>query len=199
MSISRLSLCSFTFADGRRCRTPRCSKHPDLCYFHAKKDAEARSLQEIGFDIGTWLTGNYVSACDLSAALGRVFSNAAQGKIKPRTAATLGYLGQTMAQLIPRAQLEYVNAYGTDAWRAAIRDSVETELGPPSGLLQLLRLFLLPLLLRLLPNPPHLLCPPTLPRRIPRALPQPVPAPNSALPVRARPSNNSSTFTRLLW
>jgi len=130
VSISRLSLCSFTFADGRRCRTPRCSKHPDLCYFHAKKDAEARSLQEIGFDIGTWLTGNYVSACDLSAALGRVFSNAAQGKIKPRTAATLGYLGQTMAQLIPRAQLEYVHAYGTDAWRAAIRGSVETELGP---------------------------------------------------------------------
>ena len=42
MSISRVSLCSFTFADGRRCRTPRSSKHPELCYFHAKKEAEAR-------------------------------------------------------------------------------------------------------------------------------------------------------------
>lgn len=130
MALSRLSLCSFTFADGRRCRTPRSSKHPDLCYFHAKKEAEARSLQEIGFDIGTWLTGSYVSACDLSAALGRVFSNTAQGKIKPRTAATLGYLGQTIAQLIPRAQHEYINAHGTDAWRAAIRCAAEITPGP---------------------------------------------------------------------
>lgn len=130
MALSRLSLCSFTFADGRRCRTPRSSKHPDLCYFHAKKETEARGLQEIGYDIGTWVTGSYVSACDLSAALGRVFSNTAQGKIKPRTAATLGYLGQTIAQLIPRAQREYIHAHGIDAWRDAILSSVETDPGP---------------------------------------------------------------------
>ena len=30
------SLCSFTFADGRLCRTPR-SAHPYLCAFHARK------------------------------------------------------------------------------------------------------------------------------------------------------------------
>lgn len=130
MSTSRLSLCSFTFADGRRCRIPRSSKHPELCYFHAKKEAEARSLQDIGYDIGTWLTGGYVSACDLSAALGRVFSNTAQGKIKPRTAATLGYLGQTIAQLVSRAEHEYISAYGTEAWRRAIRGSAETTPGP---------------------------------------------------------------------
>jgi hypothetical protein len=132
MSIKRSldRVCSFTFADGRRCRTPRCSKHPYLCYFHAKKEAEALSLQEIGFDIGTWLTGNYVSACDLSAALGRVFSNTAQGKIKPRTASTLAYLGQTIALLGPRAQHEYINAFGTEAWRAQIRSSGELEPGP---------------------------------------------------------------------
>ena len=30
-SKDRASLCSFTFADGRRCRTPRFSGHPRLC------------------------------------------------------------------------------------------------------------------------------------------------------------------------
>jgi hypothetical protein len=124
------SVCSFTFADGRRCRTPRTSKHPGLCYFHSQKEAEARALQETGYDIGTWVTANYVSACDLTAALGRVFSNTAQGKIKPRNAATLAYLGQTTAQLRPQAQHEYINAYGTEAWRAQIRGSVELEPGP---------------------------------------------------------------------
>lgn len=126
------SVCTFTFGDGRRCRTPRSSKHPDLCYFHAKKEAEARALQEIGYDIGTWLTGDYVSACDLSAALGRLISNTAQGKIKVKTAATLGYLCQTLSHTIPLAQDEFINAHGAEAWRAAIRSSSESDPPGPS-------------------------------------------------------------------
>jgi hypothetical protein len=31
------NLCIFTFADGRQCRTPRCSGHLHFCYFHAQK------------------------------------------------------------------------------------------------------------------------------------------------------------------
>jgi len=37
----RSRLCTFTFADGRQCRTPRRSGHQHLCYYHAKKEAEA--------------------------------------------------------------------------------------------------------------------------------------------------------------
>jgi len=33
----RVSLCRFTFADGRQCRTPRAGKHPHFCPFHAPK------------------------------------------------------------------------------------------------------------------------------------------------------------------
>jgi hypothetical protein len=31
------NLCAFTFADGRQCRTPRCSGHLHFCYFHARR------------------------------------------------------------------------------------------------------------------------------------------------------------------
>jgi hypothetical protein len=31
------NLCAFAFADGRQCRTPRCSGHLHYCYFHAQK------------------------------------------------------------------------------------------------------------------------------------------------------------------
>jgi hypothetical protein len=31
----RVSLCSFTFSDGRRCRTPRVRNHPHFCFYHA--------------------------------------------------------------------------------------------------------------------------------------------------------------------
>ena len=36
-SKDRASMCSFTFADGRRCRSPRRNSHPHLCAFHAHK------------------------------------------------------------------------------------------------------------------------------------------------------------------
>ncbi len=39
----RASLCTFTFADGRRCRTPLSSSHPRLCFDHARKEAQAHA------------------------------------------------------------------------------------------------------------------------------------------------------------
>ena len=35
----RVSLCSFTFSDGRRCRTPRAGNQPHFCFYHAQKEA----------------------------------------------------------------------------------------------------------------------------------------------------------------
>src|ERR1700737_465884 len=121
----RSSLCSFTFADGRRCRIPRRAGHPYLCAFHARKEAQALAGDEAGKEIAYHLSGSYVSACDLSSALGRLFSAVAQGQVNPKTAGTLAYLGQTLVQALPLAQHEYVNAYGTNSWRETIRTSHE--------------------------------------------------------------------------
>ncbi|HXN53081.1 MAG TPA: hypothetical protein VN943_14210 [Candidatus Acidoferrum sp.] len=122
-SKDRSSLCSFTFADGRHCRTPRRDGHPHLCAFHARKEAQALAGHEAGQEIAYHLSGRYVSACDLSSALGRLFSAVAQGQIKPKTASTLAYLGQTLVQNLHLAQNEYINAFGTDSWRETVRAS----------------------------------------------------------------------------
>jgi len=121
----RSGLCAFTFADGRQCRMPRRAGHPYLCAFHARKEAQALAGQEAGKDIAYHLSGSYVSACDLTSALGRLFSAVAQGQVKPKTASTLAYLGQTLVQTLHLAQHEYINAFGTDSWRATIRTSHE--------------------------------------------------------------------------
>ena len=123
-SNARASLCSFTFADGRQCRTPRAA-HPYLCTFHARKDAQALAAEAAGKDIAYHLSGAFVSACDLSSALGRLFSAVAQGQVKPKTASTLAYLAQSLVQTLPLAKHEYINAYGTDTWRDTIRTSHE--------------------------------------------------------------------------
>jgi hypothetical protein len=123
-SKERCSLCSFTFVDGRHCRIPRQAGHP-YCAFHARKEAQSLAGQEAGKDIAYHLSGTFLSACDLSTALGRLFSAVAQGHVKPKTASTLAYLGQTLVQILPIAQHEYINAYSTDTWRKTIRTSHE--------------------------------------------------------------------------
>ena len=132
----RVSLCSFTFSDGRRCRTPRAGNHPQLCFDHARKESQARSADSLAQDLAYFFSAEYLSANDLSAALGRLIPAVLHGDVKPRTARTLAYLAQTLLQTIRLAQHEYINAFSTDAWRNSIRNSVNSNhdhLFPPAN------------------------------------------------------------------
>jgi hypothetical protein len=126
-SKDRVSLCTFTFADGRKCRSLRFKNHAHLCYFHALKESQAIASVTIGNKILNRFSGSYLSACDLTSALGEVFRGVAQGSIKRKTAATLAYLGQTMVNSIQVAENEYINAFGTDEWRDTIHSSVTSN------------------------------------------------------------------------
>ena len=127
----RSRLCAFTFADGRQCRTPRRSGHPHLCYFHAQKEAQAKAAKQAGEAISSFFFSDYLSACDLSAALGRVFSAVAEGHLKPKVATALAYLGQTLNQSVQLAQHEYANVYGGDVWRRRVAACLEPPPRPP--------------------------------------------------------------------
>src|SRR5882724_40928 len=107
----RVSLCSFTFSDGRRCRTPRAAKHPHFCFYHAQKEARARAAEKLGKDLAYFFSGDYLSACDLSTALSRLIPAVVRGDIKPKTARTVAYLAQTLLQAIHISQDEYINAF----------------------------------------------------------------------------------------
>ena len=121
----RVSLCKFSFADGRRCRTPRTRNHPHFCFDHAQKEARARTAEELGNDLAYFFSGGYVSACDLSIALSRILPAVVRGDLKPRTGHTVAYLAQTLMQAIHLSKHEYINAFGTDAWRNSVRNSVD--------------------------------------------------------------------------
>jgi hypothetical protein len=120
----RVSLCSFTFSDGRRCRTPRVLNHPHFCFYHAQKEARARAAETLGKDLAYFFSGDYLSACDLSTALARVIPAVVRGDVKPKTAHTVAYLVQTLMQAIHISEHEYINAFGTDGWRKSVRNSV---------------------------------------------------------------------------
>ena len=125
------NLCAFTFADGRQCRTPRCSGHLHLCYFHAQKEAESLAVQQVGQDISRFLPTKLLTACDLGVAMSRLFCAVAQGQVKPKVAGTLAYLAQTMLQSIPIAQDEYIHSFDTNAWRREVRSSFNVPAPQP--------------------------------------------------------------------
>ena len=123
----RVSLCSFTFSDGRRCRTPRVAKHPRFCFYHAQKEARARTARKLGKELAYFFSGDYLSACDLSTALARLIPAVVRGDVKPKTAHTVAYMAQTLMQSIHISEHEYINAFGTDAWRKSVRNSVTSN------------------------------------------------------------------------
>jgi hypothetical protein len=123
----RVSLCLFTFEDGRRCRTPRISSHPHFCFYHAQRRLVPIPPKRSAETSPCFFSGDYLSACDLNAALARLIPAVVRGDIKPRLARTVAYMFQTQLQAVHIAQLEYINAFGTDGWRKAIRTSVNAN------------------------------------------------------------------------
>jgi len=120
----RASLCRFTFSDGRCCRSPRSGNRSHLCPYHARKEAQSKAADKLSREVSYFLSGDYLTACDLGTALGRLIPAVIRGDVKPRTAHTVAYLAQTLAQTIHLAQHEYINSFGTDGWRRTVRNSV---------------------------------------------------------------------------
>jgi hypothetical protein len=125
----RTPLCLFSYEDGRRCRTPRISSHPHFCFYHAQKESQSQATESLAKELDYFFSGDYLSACDLSTALGRLVPAVIRGHIKPRVARTVAYMLQTQLQAIHLAQHEYINAFGTDGWRNAVRTSVDANYG----------------------------------------------------------------------
>jgi hypothetical protein len=124
LSKDRVSLCTFTFADGRRCRSPRSGTKYDLCFFHLVKLRQRRAAEQAGEDVAAPFDTDFSTACDLNAALTRLFSAVAQGLIKPKVASTLANIGQLLIRNQPLAKQEILAAGGQRVWTKFVRNSV---------------------------------------------------------------------------
>jgi hypothetical protein len=143
----RVSLCIFTYADGRRCRlprasmgTPRTSSHPagappsfseggssHLCHYHAQKESRAATADKLAKDLSAFFSGHYISANDVATAVARLIPAVIRGDIKPRTARTVAYMAQTLLQSIHLAQSEFKDAFGQDALRKSVRTGIASN------------------------------------------------------------------------
>jgi len=150
-SKDRVSLCIFSYADGRRCRLPRASKgtpragappsfseggSSHFCHYHARKESRAATAEGLAKDLSAFFSGHTVSANDLTTALARLLPAVVRGDIKPRAARTVAYMAQTLLQSIHLSQSEFKDAFGQDAWRKSIRSGITSNhnrLFPPDS------------------------------------------------------------------
>jgi len=97
------SRCEFLFADGRRCRQHPADPTLTLCLRHLQAREQREETARIGDEIAG-AAGALNSQEGIHQALTNVFASLARGRISPRSASVLAYVGQLM--LVSRPSLE---------------------------------------------------------------------------------------------
>jgi hypothetical protein len=95
--------CTFVSADGRRCCMNRVTPNASLCFNHWQRQRQQDDTARIGDEI-VGAAGALNTQEGIHQALTNVFANLARGRISPRSAAVLAYVGQLM--LVSRPSLE---------------------------------------------------------------------------------------------
>jgi hypothetical protein len=74
-----------------------------LLFLPCPKEARAQAAETFAKDLACFFSGDYLSACDLSAALSRLIPPhpaVVRGNIKPKLARTIAFMVQTLIQTI---------------------------------------------------------------------------------------------------
>jgi hypothetical protein len=127
--------CQFSFSDGRHCRLPRAKTDPRFCPHHTANNVKAKKARKRSrasqaiVELAT-PSGKFTTATDLNHALSQVFRSLAQDRIRPRSAAAFGYLGQLLLQTLPGVKSEFSDTFGYRAWDESVKAMLST--GPRS-------------------------------------------------------------------
>lgn len=99
------SVCLRQFSDGRRCRMLRKPGHSSLCVFHAREEQQLleqerqrKERDKLAAELATLGSEGRISSDQVATVMTSTFRALAKGRISPRDARTLGYLGQLVPQ-----------------------------------------------------------------------------------------------------
>jgi len=100
------SRCSILTSDGRRCSSFVYPGHSTLCHHHLRQELDgAPPSEDIAADILDSIQ-NFQSAASINAALGKIFTLLAAGRIKRQDALSMAYLCQLMLQSLKELKSE---------------------------------------------------------------------------------------------
>jgi hypothetical protein len=98
--------CTFTYADGRRCRMLRMTDHEDLCPYHVEQRERDEKAVRAGRRLVGMKKGTFESAVGINHALENVFRAVAERRMPAKDAALLAYIAQVQLSTIPHMQRE---------------------------------------------------------------------------------------------
>lgn len=113
--------CTHLSPSGRRCSMAAAPGHESLCVTHwlaRQREAEAAAAELIN------PYEEFRTAAAVNHALGKLFTQAARGRIPPRKAAVLAYIGQLLLHSVAAVQREEQLVSGYENWEAQLRRSV---------------------------------------------------------------------------
>ena len=111
--------CRHTGADGRRC-TMSAAPGDSLCLPHRQRQQKESDAQALAAELlGPF--GEFKTATAVNHALGKLFSLVAVGRIAPRDAAVLAYIGQLLLNSLGAVRREAQLARGYEQWHSLLR------------------------------------------------------------------------------
>ena len=120
--------CTYTTADGRRCRALRLPAgaglpgRGSLCLRHWQQRQQQARAAAAGKVLSK--SSEFNTATGLHQALGKVFSLLARNSIPARDAAVLAYIGQLMLHSLGAVEREFRIARGTDQFEGFLRQAL---------------------------------------------------------------------------
>jgi hypothetical protein len=127
------ALCQFPFADGRRCRMLRRGDHPALCAFHARAEQHLNESHQLGAEISSTISGDFLTATDVNFVLGKLFTAVAQNRIPARNAAVLAKIAQLLLHSVSSRKGEYDFKYSFERWGEMLEKAVPLSNSAPAS------------------------------------------------------------------
>jgi len=125
--------CTFTYRDGRRCRSLR-GLRAEYCFYHQRMQRRLIEADCTAAKVAEPLDSTFVSSSSLNVALTRLFAAIADGLVTPKTADQLINLAKLLYKTIPSANQEFLTAFNDPkAWRRLIRNMYDPQRYPNPG------------------------------------------------------------------
>jgi hypothetical protein len=99
-------------------------QHPSRCIFHARAERQLLDSRRLGAEIGSSLTGGFMTATDVNFVLGKLYIALAQNRNSQRTAATLASIGQLMLRSIQGIKQEYKFEHSFPTWQELAKKAI---------------------------------------------------------------------------
>jgi hypothetical protein len=116
-------LCTFSFADGRRCRSLAHTPASLYCLRHHRKLTHLKQTDDTAQKIIEPLANNFIPVSALTSSLVSLYHAVAQGRLSPKQASAMAKIANVLLKSISVSNTEFREVFVEGYWSQLVRDS----------------------------------------------------------------------------